>query len=103
MRKQLLSKVLFSMFFVLMGIQMLAQDRTVTGRVTASDDGSGIPGASISIKGTSKGTSSDADGNYKITVSGSSVLTFSSLAVGVLAQADNKPTETPFLQGSKKV
>jgi TonB-linked SusC/RagA family outer membrane protein len=79
MRKQLLSKVLFSMFFVLMGIQMLAQDRTVTGRVTASDDGSGIPGASISIKGTSKGTSSDADGNYKITVSGSSVLTFSSV------------------------
>ena len=76
MRKQLLSKVLFSMFFVLMGIQMLAQDRTVTGRVTASDDGSGIPGASISIKGTSKGTSSDADGNNKITVSGSSVLTF---------------------------
>ncbi|MFD3275848.1 SusC/RagA family TonB-linked outer membrane protein [Aquirufa echingensis] len=67
------------MFFVLMGIQMLAQDRTVTGRVTASDDGSGIPGASISIKGTSKGTSSDADGNYKITVSGSSVLTFSSV------------------------
>jgi TonB-linked SusC/RagA family outer membrane protein len=79
MRKQLLSKVLFSMFFVLMGIQMLAQDRTVTGRVTASDDGSGIPGASISIKGTSKGTSSDADGNYKITVSGASVLTFSSV------------------------
>jgi TonB-linked SusC/RagA family outer membrane protein len=62
-----------------MGIQMLAQDRTVTGRVTASDDGSGIPGASISIKGTSKGTSSDADGNYKITVSGASVLTFSSV------------------------
>ncbi|MFM1835331.1 MAG: hypothetical protein RJA04_18, partial [Bacteroidota bacterium] len=79
MRKQLLSKVLFSMFFVLMGIQMLAQDRTVTGRVTASDDGSGIPGASIAVKGTTKGTSTDADGNYKITVSGSAVLTFSSV------------------------
>jgi TonB-linked SusC/RagA family outer membrane protein len=79
MRKQLLSKVLFSMFFVLMGIQMLAQDRTVSGRVTASDDGSGIPGVSIAVKGTSKGTSSDADGNYKITVSGSGVLTFSSI------------------------
>ncbi|MFM6913749.1 MAG: carboxypeptidase-like regulatory domain-containing protein, partial [Aquirufa sp.] len=67
------------MFFVLMGIQMLAQDRTVTGRVTASDDGSGIPGASIAVKGTTKGTSTDADGNYKITVSGSAVLTFSSV------------------------
>jgi TonB-linked SusC/RagA family outer membrane protein len=79
MRKQLLSKVLFSMFFVLMGIQMLAQDRTVSGRVTASDDGSGIPGVSIAVKGTTRGTSSDADGNYKITVSGAGVLTFSSI------------------------
>jgi TonB-linked SusC/RagA family outer membrane protein len=84
MRKQLLSKVLFSMFFVLMGIQVLAQDRLVTGRVTASDDGSGIPGASIAIKGTSKGTTSDADGNFKITVSGSNVLTFTS--IGFISQ-----------------
>lgn len=63
---------------------MLAQERIVTGRVTATDDGSGIPGASIAIKGTSKGTSSDANGNYKITVSGSSILTFSS--VGFISQ-----------------
>ncbi len=67
-----------------MGIQVLAQDRLVTGRVTASDDGSGIPGASIAIKGTSKGTTSDADGNFKITVSGSSVLTFTS--IGFISQ-----------------
>jgi TonB-linked SusC/RagA family outer membrane protein len=84
MRKQLLSKVLFSLFLVLMGIQVLAQDRMVTGRVTASDDGSGIPGASIAIKGTSKGTTSDADGNFKISVSGSNVLTFTS--IGFISQ-----------------
>ena len=74
MRKKLLSKLLFSMVFVLLGIQMQAQDRTVTGRVTASDDGSGVPGASVSVKGTSKGTSTDGDGNYKISVSGPSVV-----------------------------
>lgn len=62
------------MLFVLLGIQLQAQDRTVTGRVTASDDGSGVPGASVSIKGTSKGTSTDGDGNYKISVSGPSVI-----------------------------
>jgi len=84
MRKKLLSKVLFSLIFVLMGIQVLAQDRLVTGRVTASDDGSGIPGASIAIKGTSKGTTSDADGNFKITVSGSNVLSFTS--IGFISQ-----------------
>ncbi len=84
MRKQLLSKVLFSLFFVLIGIQMLAQDRTVSGRVTASDDGSGVPGVSIAVKGTSKGTSTDANGNYKITLSGNAVLSFSS--IGFISQ-----------------
>ncbi len=79
MRKQLLSKVLFSIIMVLMGVQVFAQDRLVTGKVSSSDDASGIPGASVSIKGTSKGTTTDADGNFKISVSSSSVLVFSSV------------------------
>ncbi|MHA8066152.1 SusC/RagA family TonB-linked outer membrane protein [Aquirufa sp. ROCK2-A2] len=79
MKKQLLSKVLSSIFFILIGFQIFAQDRMVTGRVTASDDGSGIPGATVSVKGTSKGTSSDANGNYKISVSSNAVLVFSSV------------------------
>jgi TonB-linked SusC/RagA family outer membrane protein len=79
MKKQLLSKVLSSMFFILIGFQIFAQDRLVTGRVTSSDDGSGIPGATISVKGTSKGTSSDADGNFKISVGNAAVLSFSSV------------------------
>ena len=79
MKKQLLSKVLSSMFFMLIGFQIFAQDRMVTGRVTSSDDGSGIPGATISVKGTSKGTSSDADGNFKISVGNAAVLSFSSV------------------------
>ncbi|TBH73692.1 TonB-dependent receptor [Aquirufa nivalisilvae] len=80
MRKQLLSKFLFSMLFVLMGIQLMAQDRTITGRVTASDDGSPIPGASVSVKGTSRGTTTDGNGNYRLPVAGaSSVLVFSSV------------------------
>jgi TonB-linked SusC/RagA family outer membrane protein len=64
---------------VLIGVQVFAQDRLVTGKVSSSDDASGIPGASVSIKGTSKGTTTDADGNYKISVSSSSVLVFSSV------------------------
>jgi TonB-dependent SusC/RagA subfamily outer membrane receptor len=67
------------MIFMFLGVQAFAQDRMVTGRVTASDDGSGVPGASISIKGTSKGTTSDGDGNYKISASSSATLVFSSV------------------------
>ena len=83
MRKKLLSKVLLSGIMLLLSIQIFAQDRTVSGKVTSSDDGSGIPGASVSVKGTSKGTSTDMDGNYKITVGNSAVLVFSAVGTNL--------------------
>lgn len=53
-----------------------AQQMTVTGQVT--EDGFGIPGVNISIKGTSTGTVSDAQGNYSLSVpSGNVTLVFS--------------------------
>lgn len=45
-----------------------AQDRTVTGTVTSSEDGSGLPGVNVLIEGTTTGTNSDVDGNYSLTV-----------------------------------
>lgn len=42
--------------------------QSVSGKVTAADDGSGIPGVNILEKGTSNGTVSDSDGNYRISV-----------------------------------
>jgi TonB-linked SusC/RagA family outer membrane protein len=38
----------------------------IKGKVTASDDGSALPGASVIVKGTSIATVTDADGNYMI-------------------------------------
>ncbi|WP_165823984.1 SusC/RagA family TonB-linked outer membrane protein [Pseudochryseolinea flava] len=40
--------------------------QTVTGRVTSSTDGSAVPGASVLIKGTGNGTSTDSDGKFTI-------------------------------------
>ena len=51
--------------------------QTVTGRVTAADDGSGIPGVNILEKGTSNGSVTDADGNFRITVGSNATLVFS--------------------------
>ena len=76
--------MLFSGLLLLLSIQIFAQDRTISGKVTSSEDGLGIPGASVAVKGTTKGTATDVDGNYKITVSGSAVLTITS--VGYLTQ-----------------
>ena len=42
--------------------------RTVTGKVTSSDDGTGLPGVNVIVEGTTKGTSTDAEGNYSISV-----------------------------------
>jgi TonB-linked SusC/RagA family outer membrane protein len=39
----------------------------IAGRVT-SDDGQGLPGVNIQVKGTVKGTSTDANGDYKLTL-----------------------------------
>ena len=46
----------------------LAQDRIVTGKVTSAEDNQSIPGASVVVKGTTRGSSSDAEGNYTISV-----------------------------------
>ena len=57
-----------AVMLMLYSMQALAQDRTVTGRVTSTEDGTPIPGVNVLLKGTSNGTSTDADGNYSLTV-----------------------------------
>jgi TonB-linked SusC/RagA family outer membrane protein len=58
--------------------------QSVTGKISSSEDGQGIPGVSVAVKGTNRGTTSDVNGNYKIAVSNKAILTFS--AVGFVAQ-----------------
>ena len=45
------------------------QSRTITGKVTSAEDGNGMPGINVLVKGTKNGTITDAQGNYSITVS----------------------------------
>ena len=53
---------------VLLSTGSWAQSRTITGKVTSSEDGSSLPGVSILVKGTTTGVVSDFDGNYSISV-----------------------------------
>jgi len=55
--------------------QAVAQQKTVTGKVT-SEQGSPLSGASIVIKGTSTGTSSNSEGNYSVRAEVGQVLQF---------------------------
>ena len=64
--------------WMLAAIPALAQDRSITGKVI-NEDGIGLAGVNIAVKGTSRGTSSDASGNFKISASNSSSLIVTSV------------------------
>ncbi len=54
-----------------------AQERVVTGTVTDANDGMGIPGVSVVVKGTTVGTSTNIDGKFTISANANSTLVFS--------------------------
>ncbi|CCH55285.1 TonB-dependent receptor [Fibrisoma limi BUZ 3] len=74
MNKSLLGALLL---LILSRVPLLAQDVTVRGRVTSSDDGSALPGVSVQVKGTTRGATTDASGNYQLAVPGNGRLIFS--------------------------
>ena len=45
---------------------VIAQDRTVSGKVTATNDGLPLPGVSVTVKGTNIGTQTDGNGNFQL-------------------------------------
>lgn len=47
-------------------VSVLAQTKTITGRVTSAEEPEGVPGASVVVKGTTQGTITDLDGRYSI-------------------------------------
>lgn len=61
MKKRLLMlSAVFSM------LAATAFGQSVTGRITAAQDGSPLPGVSVLLKGTTSGTTTDADGRYTL-------------------------------------
>jgi len=72
----------------LVNAMAFAQGRVITGTVTSTEDGMGVPGATVLVKGTTIGTATDIDGKYSINVpAGSNVLVFT--FVGLTSQEVN--------------
>lgn len=82
--KTLLSALFFAVFVFILQVSY-AQDKTITGKVTDSKDGSPVAGASVQAKGTRAGTSTKADGTFNITV-GSGVTTLVISSIGYETQ-----------------
>lgn len=67
----------FSLLFLFIFSIVSAQDIEVKGKVTENSSGQPLPGASIVVKNTSRGTTTDFDGNYSLKVAPNDVLVFS--------------------------
>ncbi len=65
-------------FFLILFTSALWAQRTVRGTVTDASDGAPLPGVNIVVKGTTIGTATNVDGEYRINVEGDeTVLVFS--------------------------
>ncbi|WP_247235653.1 TonB-dependent receptor [Telluribacter sp. SYSU D00476] len=78
----MLKYLLKSCLLILLGIavsgQLQAQDVTIKGRVT-DDNGETIPGVSVTVKGTQRGTITNVDGSYSVNAAPGATLVFSFL------------------------
>ncbi|MBL7966420.1 MAG: TonB-dependent receptor [Prolixibacteraceae bacterium] len=64
-----MKKIALLLAFFAIGLNVvIAQTKEITGKVTSADDSGGMPGVSISVKGTSLGTITDMNGTYNIKV-----------------------------------
>ncbi|NID09796.1 SusC/RagA family TonB-linked outer membrane protein [Fibrivirga algicola] len=90
MRKLLLLAQLLLCFI---SVPLLAQDRVITGRVTSAEDGAAMPGVNIAIKGSTRGATTDVDGQYKISVPSGTVRLIYSF-IGFLNQEVITGTQT---------
>ncbi len=74
-------KLLVILALVLGSYPILAQDKTISGTVTDTSDGSPLPGVNVLVQGTTTGSQTDFDGNYTIDASVGDVLVFSFLGM----------------------
>jgi len=77
-KKQLLLKLLCCPLLLLLSISALAQQLSVTGKVTDSK-GEPLSGVTITVKGTTKGVNSGSNGNYSINVNSNETLVYTSV------------------------
>ncbi len=70
---------------IFMGMQVVnAQSKQISGTITSAEDGLGMPGVSVVLKGTTIGASTDIDGRYSLEAKSTDVLLIS--FVGMVTQ-----------------
>ena len=93
MRKlNLLKKTTFVVASLLLLLnQVFAQNHTVSGTVT-DQTGKGVPGVTVTVKGTNTSTQTDGNGTYRISASDNATLVFSSVGFSTMEMQVNGKT-----------
>ena len=82
MKKSLsnLKVLLGTLSLVLLSIHVFSQGITIRGKVSSKTDGITLPGVSVVLKGTTKGTTTDVNGTYILNnVEANGILVFTSI------------------------
>ncbi|MGM0667869.1 MAG: SusC/RagA family TonB-linked outer membrane protein, partial [Bacteroidota bacterium] len=77
MNRLLMRRMMIFIAGIMMSSAVFGQDITVTGTVTDALEGFTLPGVNVLVKGTTMGTTTNADGVYSIEVSPEATLVFS--------------------------
>ena len=99
-----MKKTLVALLVAVICLPTFAQDRTVTGKVTDSKDGSPLVAASVVVKGTKKGVSTSSDGTFSLKVAGTentvvvTFLNYASKEVSIAGQTNISITLTQNLE-----
>jgi len=100
MRK--LTFLLTCLFLVGLGL-VNAQSKSVSGKVFSADDGQPIIGATVKVKGTSQGTVTNTDGEFRITLSGNAKSLVVSYVGMKTVEIDAKNDVTVRLENDSKI
>jgi TonB-linked SusC/RagA family outer membrane protein len=63
--------------FLFIGMDAIAQSKTISGQVKSAADSLPVSGVSVQVRGSNTGTNTDAEGKFALTVSDNAVLVFS--------------------------
>ncbi len=82
-----MKRIVFMGFLLFLGLSTaFGQTLRISGVVTDAADGSTLPGATVQIKGTTQGTTTDLDGRYEISANANATLVYS--FVGMLSKEE---------------
>jgi iron complex outermembrane receptor protein len=100
LRKSLMTLLVVSLF----SLGAIAQTLKVTGKVTDSKTGEGLPGVSVIVKGTTTGTATDINGAYSINASKGATIEFSFVGyTSATAKVDGAVLNVKLTESSKTI